>query len=204
MPGQPTERKRQARGQRRMEQLADAAAEVFGEAGYAKATTNAIAARAGVSPGTLYQFYANKEALAEALAQRYRAALRAAHDKAFDPDFATLPLPDFVERMVRPMIEVNLANPGFKALFTASDMPEHLSAPTRRLHQAVVGKIAEVLAARAPELTPEHRTTIAVVSTQIFGALLGTVVSAPEQEREKWITELKRALVAYLKANLET
>jgi AcrR family transcriptional regulator len=195
---QPAERRRQARGQHRMEQLADAAAEVFAEVGYAKATTNAIAARAGVSPGTLYQFFANKEALAETLAQRYRTALKAAHDKAFDPGSAALPLPELIDLMVDPMIEVNLANPAFKALFTGADMPERLAAPTKQLHQAVVGKIAEVLAARAPELPAERRYTTSVVATQIFGALLGTVLAAAEGERDRWVAELKRALLGYL------
>ena len=191
-------RRRQARGQRRMEQLADAAAEVFAETGYARATTNAIAARAGVSPGTLYQFFKNKEALAEALATRYREQLRAAHEKAFDVGYAQLPLPELVDRMVSPMIEVNLANPGFKALFADSGMPEHVAAPARALHQAVVGRIDEVLAARAPALPAADRRTTAVVATQIFGAMLGTVVGAAAGEREVWIRELKRALRRYL------
>lgn len=196
-PGRP-DRKRQARGLRRMEELTSAAAEVFAEVGYAKATTNAIAARAGVSPGTLYQFFANKEELAEVLAGRYQDALRAAHDKAFDPGLATLPLPDLVERMVRPLIEVNVANPGFKALFGAEDMLEHLAAPTRRLHQAVVGRIAEVIAARSPELPGERTQRIAAVTTQLFGGLLPTIVGATADDREHWVAELKQALVGYL------
>jgi len=181
-----------------MVQLADAAAEVFAEVGYAKATTNAIAARAGVSPGTLYQFFDNKEALAEALAQRYRAALRDAHDKAFDPKAANLPLPEVVDRMVDPMIEVNLAHPGFKTLFTGAGIPEHLAGPTRELHQAVVGKIEEVLTTRSPGTPAIRLRTIAVVTTQIFGALLGTVVSAPPADRDQWVAELKHALLGYL------
>src|SRR6266542_6598743 len=60
--------RRQARGERRIAQLLDAAGEVFATVGYAAATTNAIAAQAGVSPGTLYQFFPNKQAMAEALA----------------------------------------------------------------------------------------------------------------------------------------
>ncbi|PWV77263.1 DNA-binding transcriptional regulator, AcrR family [Prauserella marina] len=198
MPEEQAQRKRQARGVRRMEQIADAAAEVFAEAGYAKATTNAIAARAGVSPGTLYQFFANKEAIAETLAQRYQTALRAAHEKAFDPGFASLPLPELIDRMVTPMIEVNIANPGFKALFAATDMPERLSAPTRKLHQAVVGRISEVVQTRVPALPADRVRTVAIVATQIFGALLSTVVAAPEAEREIWIGELREALLGYL------
>src|SRR6266511_1332655 len=48
--------------------ILDAAAGVFADAGYERATTNAIAAAAGISPGSLYQFFPNKEAIAEALA----------------------------------------------------------------------------------------------------------------------------------------
>jgi AcrR family transcriptional regulator len=194
----PEEPRRQARGQRRMVQLLDAAAVVFAEAGYAKATTNAIARQAGVSPGTLYQFFANKEALAEALAERYRSELAAAHAKAFDPGTAHLPLPELADRMIRPMVEVNLENPGFKALFGSGDLPDKLTAPTRALQKAVTGRVAEVLAARYPDLPADRLETTAVVATQIFAALLGTIVTTPAAHRERWITELNQALVGYL------
>ncbi len=195
MPSQP---RRQERGQRRMAQLLDAAAEVFAENGYAKATTNAVAARAGVSPGTLYQFFRNKEALAEDLAERYRAALEQAHHQAFDTSRASLPLPVLISRMIGPMIEVNVANPGFKALFTTLDMPAHLGAPARRLHAAVVGRIGEVVAARYPHLPTEDVRRTSMVATQIFGALLGTIVTADGDDRKQWVAELERALVGYL------
>ncbi|GAA1535194.1 TetR/AcrR family transcriptional regulator [Kribbella lupini] len=192
------EPRRQARGQRRMDQLTDAAALVFAEVGYAKATTNAIAKRAGVSPGTLYQFFANKEALAAALADRYRTALQEAHAQAFDPTATRLPLPELVDRMVRPMVEVNLANPGFKTLFAGPDLPEHLTAPARALQAAVHGKIAEIIAARAPGLPADRLAQTATVATQIFAALLGTVLAAPADDRESWIQELEQALIGYL------
>jgi len=181
-----------------MAQLLDAAAEVFAENGYAKATTNAVAAGAGVSPGTLYQFFRNKEALAEGLAERYRAALEDAHRRAFDDGLASLPLPDLVSGMIGPMIEVNVANPGFKALFAAADMPAHLGAPARRMHAAVVDRIGGVLSTRHPHLPAEDVRRTAVVATQIFGSLLGTIVAAEDEDRRQWVTELERALVGYL------
>src|ERR1700729_2538032 len=65
------DRKRNARGERRVASLLDAAGRVFGELGYHAATTNAIAAEGKVSPATLYQFFPNKEAIADALVTRY-------------------------------------------------------------------------------------------------------------------------------------
>ena len=71
MPVFAPDRKRNVRGERRVASLLDAAARVFGELGYHAATTNAIAAEAKVSPATLYQFFPNKEAIADALVTRY-------------------------------------------------------------------------------------------------------------------------------------
>src|SRR5581483_4705893 len=66
----------QARSQARVQKILEAAAEVGAEVGYDAATTNAIAARAETSIGSLYQFFPNKAALMHALALSYMAELR--------------------------------------------------------------------------------------------------------------------------------
>ena len=48
-----------------------AAAQVFARHGYAAGTTNRIADRAGVSIGTLYQYFPNKDAILIALIERH-------------------------------------------------------------------------------------------------------------------------------------
>ena len=60
--------RRQKRSVLRVEEILHAAGVLFAELGYDKVTTNMIAARAGVSPGSLYQFFSNKEAIAQAFA----------------------------------------------------------------------------------------------------------------------------------------
>ena len=50
-----------------MEAILGAAAQVFEARGYASGTTNRIAETAGVSIGTLYQYFPSKEALVVAL-----------------------------------------------------------------------------------------------------------------------------------------
>jgi AcrR family transcriptional regulator len=62
---------RQSRAQATVEAIADAAGQLLVESGYAKATTNAIAARAGVSIGSLYQYFRNKDAVFSRLTQRH-------------------------------------------------------------------------------------------------------------------------------------
>ncbi len=57
------------------ETILDAAARVFIELGYARATTNKIAEAAGISVGSLYQYFPSKDALAVELLRRYREKL---------------------------------------------------------------------------------------------------------------------------------
>ncbi len=71
MAPREVKRKRQARGEVRIQSLLVAAEAVFARVGYSKATTNEIAAEAEVSPATLYQFFKNKEELANAVALKY-------------------------------------------------------------------------------------------------------------------------------------
>jgi len=191
--------RRQARGERRIDQLLEAAAQVFADVGYEKASTNAIAATAGVSPGTLYQFFANKEAIAQALAERYAVELDAAHDEAFGLDGADLPTEALVDRITDTLIGFNLKHPAFKTVFAGPEAPPALACVVAPLHDRVVGRVERLIEARRPELAAEDRRRYAVVSTQIFKSLAPLVLQAPARQRPTMIAELKRAMAAYLR-----
>ncbi|MGW0395322.1 TetR family transcriptional regulator [Streptomyces sp. NPDC003042] len=200
---QATPKRRQARGERRMAEILDASAVVFARAGYEKATTIAIAAEAGISPGSLYQFFANKAAIAQALADRFVTQLQAAHQEAFDEaHFTATPLDALLDRMVGPIVAFNVANPGFKALFARSDMPAGLADAARPIQSAMLNRVEAMIAARAPELPAEDRLRTARVAVQIFQAMVPLVVAADGDERVALVGELKRALHGYLAATL--
>ncbi|WP_405982367.1 TetR/AcrR family transcriptional regulator [Streptomyces sp. NBC_00158] len=195
----PAARRRQARGEQRMAQILDASAVVFARAGYEKATTIAIAAEAGISPGSLYQFFSNKEALARALADRFVTQLRAAHQEAFDEArFTSLPLEELLDRMVDPILAFNVANPGFKALFARTDMPAGLADAALPVQSALLARVEAVIAARAPRLPAAERSRTALVGIRIFQAVVPLVVAAEGAERAAMTRELKRALRGYL------
>ena len=74
MPDVRTEARKspsQERSRRTVDRILDAAARIFHECGYSGATTNAIADEAGVSVGSLYQYFPNKDALLVALTRRH-------------------------------------------------------------------------------------------------------------------------------------
>ncbi|NHO34267.1 TetR/AcrR family transcriptional regulator [Acetobacter fallax] len=62
-------------GRQRVEELLAAASDLMAERGYEATTMAEIAARAGAKIGSLYRFFPNKEAVADALVQRHIAIL---------------------------------------------------------------------------------------------------------------------------------
>jgi AcrR family transcriptional regulator len=190
--------RRQARGERRISEILDAALSLFAEVGYAATSTNAIAARAGISPGALYQFFANREAIAEALAVRLVEETRVAHEAAFaGRSAAALPLDELVDRLVDPLVDVVARHPGAKSLFGNTDMPPQLVERTRALHRAVTDRVAEAIRPRRPAADVDPTATVVVQMTVGMMPLL-VAPDAGAGERAAQTGELKRALVAYL------
>ena len=61
----------QQRSRRTVDKILSAAARILVEDGYSAMTTNDVAAAAGVSIGSLYQYFPNKDALLRALVERH-------------------------------------------------------------------------------------------------------------------------------------
>jgi AcrR family transcriptional regulator len=66
----PRRKPKQARAHDTVEVILEAAARVLSRYGYASATTNRIADVAGVGVGTVYEYFANKDTVFEALIRR--------------------------------------------------------------------------------------------------------------------------------------
>ncbi|WP_179473847.1 TetR/AcrR family transcriptional regulator [Mycolicibacterium vinylchloridicum] len=62
---------KQLRSAETRQRIVDAAAQIFAEYGYAAGTTNRIAERAGMSIGSVYQYFPNKDAVLRALMQAH-------------------------------------------------------------------------------------------------------------------------------------
>jgi AcrR family transcriptional regulator len=79
---------RQKRSQLTFDSILDAAAQLLIAHGYQRMTTNQVAQRAGVSVGSLYQYFPNKQALLCALQQRHQDALGDVLHEAFAASMA--------------------------------------------------------------------------------------------------------------------
>jgi AcrR family transcriptional regulator len=189
--------RRQRRGLLRAEAILHAAGALFAEVGYDKTTTNMIAARAGVSPGSLYQFFPNKEAIARAYAADAVAHLHRVYDALLAPPVITLPFPAFHETFIDALVDFNRQHPGYLALSIASTISPPLALALAELQHGVMSRLEAVVAALLPHRTPEQRRLPGLVSYRIFLALLPLVLQGHGEQQQAIVRELKVVLYRY-------
>jgi AcrR family transcriptional regulator len=188
----------QARGQRRIDAILDAAQQVLAEAGYQGATTNAIAARANTSIGSVYQFFPNKDAIMQALGLRYLEHCRGVFGPLLSPQAAALPLEEWLDRIVDALDTTQRTTIGFKELFCgAAATPELADVDDAMHHQFVLG-LDGVLAQRAPALDPTRRRIRAEVCVRTTEALMALLAESAGERRALVLAEIKAILAAYL------
>lgn len=197
-------RRRQARGERRVSQLLAAAAGVFCRTGYAAASTNAIAREAGVSPGTLYQFFPNKEAIAVELGGQLLQQAHEMHGQAFLPENLQRPLPELLDAVLDPVIAFNCENPAFWALMHGSGIPGAIDQEHWKLHSSLLARIEGVLHTFCPESEPAELTHTSNMILGIFKSSLDLILAHEGAEREAYIAELKTVLLRYLEPMITT
>ncbi|PKW07934.1 transcriptional regulator, TetR family [Streptomyces sp. 1222.5] len=191
-------RRRQARGERRIAQLLKAAAQVFCTTGYTAASTNAIAREAGVSPGTLYQFFPNKEAIAIELGDRLMHEMREAYGEALAPVPPGTPLEEAIGSAVDRFMAFNTDHPVFFALMHGPDIPGRMAEAHDQLHSTVVGRIEALLTSLMPGTAQADITRTAHVCLGIYKAGLELVLGREGAERAAYVQETKDVLVRYL------
>lgn len=193
----------QSRGQRRVELLLDAAADVIAEEGIEAATAEAIALRARTAKGSLYQFFPNRDAVVAALAMRYADQLRQLYEQAIPADPRGLSIPRLIDRIVRPLAAFHDRNPAFRRVFVSVDAPydSTAAAPVRiraQLFDSVVDRLDLLFAARNPRLPARDRRRAALVAASVGQALLARRDRASAGEKKPLLAELRRVLDAYL------
>lgn len=95
-----------------VERLLDGTARCLAERGLDATTTNHIAREAGVSIGSLYQYFPDKEALVEALLERLARDVRASFvERAEQTDVHRLPLRQVAEDAITYGLELVRADP---------------------------------------------------------------------------------------------
>ncbi|MEY4519616.1 MAG: hypothetical protein RLZZ499_2216 [Cyanobacteriota bacterium] len=106
----PRKLPQQDRSRMTVEAILEATTHILTEEGYDKANTNLIAERAGISIGSLYQYFPNKESLMAALMEQHSNEITALVESKLH-DLFDAPLEDAIPELVKAVIAAHEINP---------------------------------------------------------------------------------------------
>lgn len=168
-PAPTAKEPKRKRGIARVAKLLDAGAAVFAEQGYKAATMTEIAARAGAPIGSLYQFFPNKDLLADALIARYAEHVEAALDR-IKAEASALDAMQLGDRL----LDVLVAHATERSL-ALSLLDARWEQPGVRpglLREGLRRRIAEILSVWRPAIAEEQAQVMAVVLLQAMKSLV--------------------------------
>jgi AcrR family transcriptional regulator len=182
-------------GKLRVAALMRAGAEVIAERGFESATMAEIAARAGAPIGSLYRFFPNKDALADALIRRYNELIDAAFEKIdARPESSTTE--DFADALLAALVE--LRGETQAAVVALLDARSDGSARRGEFFESFRRHIVRTLKLRDPRLDPRKAEDMAVVLLQN----LKTMKSLSAERDAGAIAELRAMTRLYLTSKL--
>ena len=192
---------RQVRAQERVQRVLDAAEQVIAEVGFEAATTNAIAAAADTSIGSLYEFFPNKDAVAAALAQRYIERIGALYDSIVVDSPGVLGL-NLIEQIVHGLDTFYRQHPAAVPLLNGRFTSPDLIAAGEALQNALVAHVETIIKSRRPDVPMARRYLVAQVVAEIAQSLLVLANQVALHQRRSVLRELERVVSAYLREGL--
>jgi len=190
-PVQRRKAPRQRRARATVDAILFAAAHILKTDGFARTTTNRIAEKAGVSIGSLYQYFPNKEAIVAALRERYtdwyEECVRAEIERG-----RGLPLREGVRQAVERIVALNRLDPSLRTVLMVGHDRDGAGQFIAEMRTFLVDH-AQRLGLPDPELT----SFIAVRALE--AVISSTSIEAPERLRDPhFVDEVTELFVRYV------
>jgi AcrR family transcriptional regulator len=197
---EPRKLPKQSRSGATFEAVLEAAAQIFERRGYAAGTTNRIAERAGVSIGSLYQYFPNKDAILVALVHRHLAEGTAALGPHIERLRSGARFDDVLPDIVHAMVAIHARAPNLhRVLFEETQLPPTLRAQLDALEDRLVDLTADALAADPHSRPVDPQLSARIVISAIEGLTHRLVLRQPPgvvpEAIAHEVTELVRAYI---------
>lgn len=197
----PTPRKEpsQDRSRATVDTIIDAAARILVKDGYDAFTTNRVAEKAGVSIGSLYQYFPNKEALLSELMRRHTEELEKGVEEMVERA-KSAPLADVVRAAIDHNVRLHLVNPALHRKL--SDEVPSLGPLDweAAFAERTIKRVRQVLEACRDEIVVEDLDLAVYILTHTVEALIhNSVTERPDDLKSGKLTdEVTRMLLSYL------
>lgn len=187
-------RPQRSRGRERVQQLLEAGAAVFVDKGFEAATMTEIAARAKASIGSLYQFFPNKELLADSLHSACIESIAALLDNILE-NAATKTAAQLANEILVTLGDFITSHPEFAVLAERRGSSDPKKKQVRELMRE---KIQTVISAGTPKLAMPLATDMAVIILHLMKVQMALYQEDHLDNREQIVQHLTQMLGVYL------
>ena len=193
----PRRRPAQARSRERFERILQAARAVLVDVGFESFTVDEVAHRAGVSIGTLYQYFANKYVLVCELDRQDTAASRAEIERFSrrDPDAQW---PDVLDETIDHLARMWRDDPSRRAVWHAVQSTPATRATAADTERQLLCPLSEILSPLAPSMSDDERIDLAGFLIHNVVSQLNYATAGDPGDFDAVVVEIKRMLVSYL------
>lgn len=199
----PRKSPRQARARATVDAILDAAARILVTEGYGAASTNRVAEVAGVSIGSLYQYFPGKQSLIAALRRRHADEMRA-RIAALAGDVGRMPLREAVAAMVHAVMQAHRVDPALHRVFER-EMPPSLDG--REDHDREIRELlGTVLTGYRNEILPTDLGLASLVLMRTVDTLVhaSLIDATPGIEPDAMEAEIVAVVLRYLLGSAAT
>lgn len=188
----------QERSRAMVERIIAAGQSVLLRDGYEKASTNRVADEAGISPGSLYQYFPDKEAILSAVIDRYAAEL-STQLTAVLADRLDEPGPSLVRSSFEGLLDVLNENIEFLRLVVEVLPRSQSGSWSGALEQRISDLVMAYLSVNKAQISITDPATSAWILVRMVEHIsVQYVLEQPAIPQEKFIDEMVDLTIAYL------
>lgn len=186
----------QKRSRETVRRILDAATEVLKERGYVGLSTNRIAAQAGISPGSLYQYFPNKDAIVKAMVSEYteqlleRVSTNLRRIISGDPD-------GLVSAAIEAQVDAMLDRPEILRVISGQ-LPGYSGADILRPIETLIGDMIRGYTLALPDRPADMDVDAASwIMVQLLGTTIRYVVDGPPITKDDFVKEMTRLVLGH-------
>ena len=188
----------QKRSRERVDRILLSTARLLASRDPKEVSIRAIATEAEVSPGTIYQFFRDKEAIFEALSERFSTAILERCEEDLTVELVRNDLGRFVAQLMITIDEVQQEHEGFVCVLRGTEQPS-LEALTTRVRGEIMALLDRQFARAYPETPePDRRFALSLFETT-FMALMVDFPAKGTQERLTYGEAVRDIVLPFLK-----
>ncbi|MFI0423281.1 TetR family transcriptional regulator [Spongiactinospora sp. 9N601] len=191
----------QRRSARRVERMLDACAELLDELGYEALSTTRIAERAGVAIGSIYQFFPDKRAIAQAVTRRNVELFAARVGRRFlSAEFEGWW--DAVDAIIDEYVDMHRRVRGFRSLHFADVIELNLLDSVADNNTVIAGRLRGLLLQEFGLADSEELDQAMLVAIEAGDAVLKLAFRRAPQGDPQFVAEAKSLIRGYLSSHL--